>query len=114
MSGNLQEHSWSESRNVKQFAPEIGTVAVKGKKLSQKEISKVEFFEAGLRNEIKKEETIDAAVLKIVRMALAAGFGPSFVKSQGADSMISTITRGIMADNTLRKQALFIIDRFAK
>ena len=47
-------------------------------------------------------------------MALASEFGAALVKSRGAEAMVETIVRGIMSDNTLRKQALFIIDRFAK
>ena len=56
---------------------------------------------------------IDQAITKIVRMALAAEFGPSLVKSKGADRMVKTISAGIMSDPDLRKQALFILDRFA-
>ena len=50
---------------------------------------------------------------KIVKMALAAEFGPSIVAAQGARPMIETITKGIMNDSELRKQALLIIERFA-
>jgi len=107
MEMDLQEHRWSSKREILPFLS-------KEKELEEKEIQKIELFEAGLKNEIKKADTVDDAVTKIVRMALAAEFTPSFVKAKGVDAMIKTIVSGIMSDNTLRKQALLIIDRFAK
>lgn len=83
-------------------------------KLSKKDFGKLDLFEAGLKNEIKKTDTIEVAVRKIVRMALAAEFGPALVKSRGAEAMVETIVTGIMTDNILRKQALCIINQFAK
>lgn len=82
-------------------------------KLSQKELSKLELFEKGLEKEISKDDTIEQAVNKMVKMALAAEFGPSLVAAKGARPMVGTITRAIMSDAQLRKQALIIIDRFA-
>jgi hypothetical protein len=79
--------------------------------LSQQEVKKLELFEKGLKNEISKNDTIEAAITKIVRMALAAEFGPSLVKAEGAGRMVCSITRAIMSDTQLRKQALTIIDR---
>lgn len=79
--------------------------------LSAKEINKLELFEKGLKNEIKKDDSIELAVTKMVKMALGAEFGPSLVKAQGASQMVGTITRAIMSDAKLRKQALIIIDR---
>ncbi len=66
-----------------------------------------------MSNELKKEDTIEQAITKIVRMAVAAEFGASLVVSQGAKEMINTIARGILQDSELRKQALLIVDRFA-
>lgn len=83
-------------------------------KLDQKQISKLSLFEEGLKNEIKKTDSVEGAIVKIVRMALAAEFGAAFVKSRGVNAMIESIVKVIMSDNTLRKQALLIIDRFAK
>ncbi len=83
-------------------------------KLEKKDLGKLELFEAGLQNEIKTTDSVEVAMRKIVRMALASEFGPSLVKSKGAEHMVETIVTGIMSDNTLRKQALFIIDRYAK
>lgn len=80
--------------------------------LSQQEIKKLELFEKGLKNEISKNDTIENAITKVVKMALAAEFGPSLVKAQGAGQMVCTITRAIMCDAKLRKQALIILDRF--
>jgi len=101
-----REREWSPGR---QFLPML-----LGKdKLEESEISKVELFEKGLSKEIKKSDTIEQAITKIVRMALAAEFGAALVKSKGAERMVKTIVAGIMSDSELRKQALFIMDRFA-
>jgi hypothetical protein len=83
------------------------------KKLGKKDASKVDLFEKGLQNEIKKSDTLNLAVSKIVRMALACEFGAALVRSRGADHMVETIVTGIMSDPELRKQVLCIIDRFA-
>ncbi|MBI5700874.1 hypothetical protein HZC34_03380 [Candidatus Saganbacteria bacterium] len=107
MSTRLQPHSYSPQ---KEFLP-----LILGKdKLQKKDIGKIELFNAGLQNEIHKSDSVEVAIRKIVRMALAAEFGPSLVKAKGAEAMVETIVRGIMADNTLRKQAIIIIDKFAK
>jgi len=81
--------------------------------LSQQETRKLELFEKGLKNEISQNDTIEMAVTKMVKMALAAEFGPSLVKAQGASQMVVTITRAIMNDAKLRKQALIILDRLS-
>jgi len=81
--------------------------------LGKEEEKKIELFEKGLASELSGSDTIDQSFRKIVRMALAAEFGPSFVKARGAKSMIDTIVRGITGDSELRKQALLIVDRFS-
>lgn len=81
--------------------------------LDDKELASLELFEKGLANELGKGDTIEQAVAKIVKMALAAEFGPSLPAAKGAGGMIKTITGAIMADPQLRKQALVIMDRFA-
>ena len=83
------------------------------KKLGKKDSSRVELFEKGLQNEIKKTDTLIMAVTKIVRMALACEFGAALTRSRGAEQMIDTIVAGIMSDAELRKQVLCIIDHFA-
>ena len=83
------------------------------KKLGKKDASNVELFEKGLKNEIKKSDTLQMAVTKVVRMALACEFGAALTKSRGAEHMIETIVAGIMSDAELRKQVLCIIDHFA-
>ncbi|MBU1866900.1 MAG: hypothetical protein KKD13_00280 [Candidatus Margulisbacteria bacterium] len=50
---------------------------------------------------------------KIVKVALAAEYGPSLVSDRNADPMIKTIAQAILNNAQLRKQALMIIDRFA-
>ena len=97
---------------VKEFLPVILGKEI-SEELEDEDIEKIELFENGLAKEIKKTDTIDQAVGKIVKMALAAEFGPSLVVAKGAKGMIETITRGIMSDPQLRKQALIIMDRFA-
>ena len=84
-----------------------------GQELEEKEVKKLELFEKGLEKELKKDDTIEQAITKIVKMALVAEFGATLVASKGAQGMIETITRGIMGDAQLRKQALIIVDRFA-
>lgn len=80
--------------------------------LHENELSKLELFEKGLANELKKRDTIEQAITKIVKMAIAAEFGASIVAANGARDMINLITRGILDDPDLRKQALLIVDRF--
>lgn len=82
--------------------------------LNPQELDKVAFFEKGLESELKKNDTIEQALTKIVKMALAAEFGPSLVAAKGAAPMVTKITGAIMSDPLLRKQALLIVDRFAR
>jgi len=84
------------------------------KQLEEGEEKKVDLFELGLARELKAQDTINEAFTKIVRMALAAEFGPSFAKAKGAKGMIDTIVSGIMGDSQLRRQALMIVNRYAK
>lgn len=92
----------------------FGKEATLAKELEAEEEGKIDLFEAGLAKELRGADTINEAFTKIVRMALAAEFGPSFVKAKGAKGMIDTIVSGIMGDGELRKQALMIVDRYAK
>jgi hypothetical protein len=92
----------------------FGPEAPVKEQLDKSEERKIALFEKGLAKEIDTTDTIDEAFTKIVRMALAAEFGPSFSKAKGAKGLIDTIVRGITGDSELRKQALLIIDRFAK
>jgi len=82
--------------------------------LTSEEEEKITLFEKGLAEELNTDDTIEDSIRKIVRMALAAEFGPSLVKAKGASGMIETIVHGILGDSELRKQALLIADRFAK
>lgn len=84
-----------------------------GEELSKKELDKLALFEKGLANELNKEDSIQQAIGKIVKMALAAEFGPSLVKAVGAQKMVETISQAISHDPKLRKQALVIIDKFS-
>lgn len=80
----------------------------------RQELKKLELFEKGLAKELKKDDSIGQAITKIVKLALAAEFGPSLVVAQGAQRMITTISAAITNDPKLRKQALIIIERFTK
>jgi adenosylcobinamide amidohydrolase len=82
-------------------------------RLEEKERSKVELFERGLAGEISTFDTIEKTVEKIVKMALTCEFGAGLVAKSGAKRMISTISRGILSDSSLRRSALIIADRFA-
>jgi hypothetical protein len=106
--------SYDESAVSKQpVSSELLPFFTGSKKLGKKDASKVDLFEKGLKNEIKKSDTLRMAVGKIVRMALACEFGATMVRSRGAEQMVETIVTGIMSDPELRKQVLCIIDRFA-
>jgi hypothetical protein len=109
MKAQIRKREWAPT---KEFLPIILGKEI-GEELEEKDLKKLELFEKGLANELKKEDSIEQAITKIVKMALAAEFGPSLVAAQGAKAMIENITRGIMIDPELRKQALVIIDRFA-
>ena len=104
-----REQNWTPT---KAFLPLILCKEL-GEELEEKEIQKLELFEKGLANELKNNDTIEQAMTKIVKMALAAEFGATLVAAKGAKDMITTITRGIMSDAQLRKQALIIVDRFS-
>ena len=109
MKTNIRKESWTPT---KEFLPLI-LGKEPGVELEEKELEKLELFERGLATELKKDDTIEQAITKIVKMALAAEFGATLVASQGAKDMIRTITRGILTDAELRKQALIILDRFS-
>jgi len=76
------------------------------------EESRLELFEKGLGQELNPGDTLEEAIGKMVKVALAAEFGPGLVREKGARTMVTTIARGILGDHVLRKQALLIIDRF--
>ncbi|MEA3493619.1 MAG: hypothetical protein U9R38_04440 [Candidatus Margulisiibacteriota bacterium] len=109
MKTQIRKGEWTPSRKLLPLI--LGKNA--SEELEQKDLEKLELFEKGLEKELHKEDTIEQAVGKIVRMAVAAEFGASLVAAQGAKQMISTITRGVLDDAELRKQALIIIDRFS-
>ena len=109
MPTQIQKQEWTPTR---EFLPVILGKEI-GAALDEKDQAKIETFEKGLANEIKKGDSIEMAINKIVKMAIAAEFGASLVASKGAKTMIETISRGIMQDAELRKQALVIVDRFA-
>lgn len=109
MKTQIRKSEWTPARD---FLPIILGKDV-GEELEGKELKKLELFEKGLENELSKEDTISQAVTKIVRMALAAEFSPSFVTAPSAKKMIEAICQSILSDGQLRKQVLIIIDRFA-
>lgn len=84
------------------------------KEVSEKQKERVALFEKGLGMQLRKTDTIDMALQSMVKVALAAEFGPSFLHQNGAKKMIQTICQGITTDPELRRQALVIIDRYAK
>jgi len=104
---SLREQEWTPRRELLPYL--LGK-----RKVKKSETTKLDLFEAGLAAEINKGDTIQNAMTKMVRMALAAEFGPSLVKSKGAEHMVETIVAGILSDTELRRQALVIVDRFAK
>ncbi len=109
MRTQIRKQEWTPTREMLPLL--LGQAPLED--LSKQEAGKLELFEKGLKNEISHNDTIEMAVTKMVRMALAAEFGPSLVKVQGASQMVVTITRAIMNDPKLRKQALIILDRLS-
>lgn len=81
--------------------------------LKKEELSKIALFEKGLANELQVTDTIEKSVEKIVKMALACEFGAGLLAKGGAKAMVATISRGILSDRELRRNALIIADRFA-
>jgi len=82
-------------------------------RLEERELSKIALFEKGLAGEISTADTIECTVEKIVKMALTCEFGAGLVAKTGAKKMVSVISRGILSDSELRRNALIIADRFA-
>ena len=62
---------------------------------------------------IRKTDTMEQSVEKMVKMALVSEFGAGLVIKPGARKMIATISRGILGDSGLRRSALIIADKFA-
>ncbi len=99
----------------KQFLPLIfGKEALLKEEIGREEEERIALFERGLEKELKAGDTIEQAVTKIVKMAIAAEFGVSLVRAKGAEGMIKTITSSILSDSILRRQALILVDRFAR
>ena len=78
------------------------------------ELEKLALFEKGLAKELRSGDSLDKTMSKMVKMALAAEFGASFVKSKGCEEMAKSIMQVMSADPQLRRQSLLIIDRFVK
>jgi len=111
---NISPRPREEAPDKRWMSLIFGPQATLRRELEEGDEQKIEIFEAGLSKEINAADTIETAFTKIVRMALACEFGGSFVRSKGAKGMIDTIVRGIMGDSELRRQALLIIDRYAR
>ena len=92
------------------FGMEKGTT----KNLPTKTKQKIELFEKTLSNQLSQADTLDEAFEKIVKVALAAEFGPSIIHAKGSQKMVNTITRGIRDDQGLRRHALALICRYSK
>lgn len=75
---------------------------------------KIDAFEKYLSNDVKFSDNVPDAVDKIVKAAICAEFGEEMLDKKFAENMVRTISKSIMAENELRKQALLIMDRFAK
>lgn len=84
----------------------------------EKELSfdpeKLALFEKGLGQELKLADPFNLSAKKIVKMALACEFGASFVVEKENKPLLDKITKNILLDPISRKQALVIIDHFAK
>lgn len=75
---------------------------------------KIEAFEKMLSELLKLSDTIPEAMNMMVKAALACEFGNSILDDKKSAIMVKSISGSIMADGELRRQALLVIDRFAK
>lgn len=75
---------------------------------------KIEAFEKMLSELLKLSDTIHEAMTKMVKAALACEFGNSILDDKRSEMMVKSIAGSIMSDGELRRQALLVIDRFAK
>ena len=75
---------------------------------------KLEAFEKNLSSCIFTTDLLGEAVEKMVSAALEAEFGSAISKGKHYKNMLNTISCGILQDSELRRQALIVIDRFAR
>ena len=101
---DLQQVSTSKRSAVKESALLFG---IKGEE-------KIEAFEKMLSELLKFSDTIPEAMSKMVKAALACEFGSSILDDKKSAIMVKSISGSILADGELRRQALLVIDRFAK
>ncbi|MDD4050093.1 MAG: hypothetical protein PHX47_03755 [Candidatus ainarchaeum sp.] len=79
-----------------------------------KDEEKIESFEKMLSELLRFSDTIPEALNKMVKAALACEFGNGILDGKKSDMMVKSISGSILADGELRRQALLVIDRFAK
>ncbi len=79
-----------------------------------KDPEKIESFEKMLSEELLLSDTIREGFEKLTRCALAAEFGMEILSKKVTENMVGTIVNGLLSDSELRKQALLIIDRYAR
>jgi len=108
MKTQIRKQDWTPPRDLLPII--LGTESRES--LKKEELTKLALFEKALGNELAQDDSIEQSVTKIVKLALAAEFGPSLVAAKGTANMVTTISRAIMSDAQLKKQALVIIDRF--
>ena len=75
---------------------------------------KIDAFEKKLGTSMLTSDSISEAIEKVVAAALESEFGQDVASGKHFKNMIKTISCGIMGDGELRRQALIVIDRFAK
>jgi len=79
-----------------------------------KEEDKIEKFEGLLSEAISTSDSIKEAIAKMVKAALTVEFGEDLLQKKEAEGMVRAISAGIYGDGGLRRQALIIMDRFAR
>ena len=75
---------------------------------------KIEAFENILSEELCLSDNLNEAIEKMVRAALTVEFGRELLAKPLSKNMVKTISSGILSDSELRRQAILIVDRFAK
>ncbi len=105
----MQEKGLQQARIAKRPAPQEAALL-----FGIKDEEKIESFEKMLSELLRLSDTIPEAIEKMVKAALACEFGSGILDGKKSGMMVKSISGSILADTELRRQALLIIDRFAK
>lgn len=80
--------------------------------LAEEEEAQLTRFEETLQSQLKRTDTFGEAVEKIVMTALVMEYGVELSREKGFGRMVEVISKGVLADHQLRKQALLMINLY--